>query len=59
MKTRFLFPPTRMDSGGGGQVGEVPHDLADNGLDAVETRSSYGDGWQMVLHREYMYMSRR
>jgi hypothetical protein len=35
---RFLFPPTRMDSGGGGgEVGEVPHVLADDRLDAVET----------------------
>jgi hypothetical protein len=24
VKTPFLFPPTRMDSGGGGEVGEVP-----------------------------------
>jgi hypothetical protein len=31
-----------MDSGGGGEVGEVPHVLADNGLDAVETRSGSG-----------------
>jgi DNA invertase Pin-like site-specific DNA recombinase len=36
--TSFLFPPTRVDSGGGGEVGEVPHVLTDNGLDAVETR---------------------
>jgi hypothetical protein len=31
-----------MDSGGDGEVGEVPHVLADNGLDAVETRSMSG-----------------
>jgi hypothetical protein len=36
----FLFPPTRMDSGGGGEVGEVPHVLADDGLDAVEPDGS-------------------
>jgi hypothetical protein len=39
VKTPLLFPPTRMDSGGGGgEVGEVPRVLADDGLDAVETR---------------------
>jgi hypothetical protein len=37
-KTSFLFPPTRMDSGRGGEVGEVPQVLADNGLDAGVTR---------------------
>src|SRR5215207_9993206 len=31
-----------MDSGGGGEVGEGPHVLADNGLDAVKTRSTFG-----------------
>jgi hypothetical protein len=37
-KTPFLVPPTRMDSGGGGEVGEVSHVLTDKRLDAVETR---------------------